>query len=476
MSHTTNSFSLRSLLEKEKLNGSNFLEWYRNLRIVLKQEKKVYVLEKELPKKPDSNVHTTARNAWKEHSDANIDVCCLILATMNTELQKQYENVESAYDIVENLKAMFQEQARTERYNNVKAIFDCKMGKDEPVSPHVIKMIGYFDNLERLDAGISQLLATDIVFQSLNPSYNDFILNYNMNNLDKSLKELHGMLKTAEPSIKKAPTSNVLMIQKGKGFKKQGSDKEGKSKANIAKLKPKPKLVKGKPSDDVYHYCNKKGHWKRNCKKYLEEVKNGSLASTSGIYVIEELKGSRSLANGEVDLRVGNGARVAVVAVRTFHLSLPSDLVLEVDNCYHNEVQNQLGKTIKALRSDRGGEYMSQEFGDHLRGCGIVSQLTPPRTPQWNGVSERRNRSFLDMVRSVMSHASLPILFWGYALETSSFTLNRCSSKSVEKTPYEIWTGNVPKMSFLKIWSCETFARKLIPEKLCTKSDKCFFV
>ncbi|XP_074288363.1 uncharacterized protein LOC141613523 [Silene latifolia] len=147
---------------------------------------------------------------------------------------------------------MFQEQARTERYNTVKVIFDCKMGKDEPVSPHVIKMIGYFDNLERLDAGISQQLATDIVLQSLNPSYNDFILNNNMHNLDKSLKELHGMLKTAEPSIKKAPTSNVLMIQKGKGFKKQGSDKgTGKSKAIVAKLKSKPKSVKGKPSEDV---------------------------------------------------------------------------------------------------------------------------------------------------------------------------------------------------------------------------------
>ncbi|XP_074278587.1 uncharacterized protein LOC141602179 [Silene latifolia] len=182
---------------------------------------------------------------------------------MNSELQKQYENVESAYEIVENLKAMFQEQARTERYNTVKAIFDYKMGKDEPFSPHVIKIIGYFDILERLDAGISQQLAADIVLQSLNPSYNNFILNYNMHNSDKSLKELHGMFKTTEPSIKKAPTSNVLMIQKGNGFKRQGFDKgKGKSKANIVKLKSKPMSVKGKPSEDVFHYCNEKGHLK----------------------------------------------------------------------------------------------------------------------------------------------------------------------------------------------------------------------
>ena len=55
---------------------------------------------------------------------------------------------------------------------------------------------------------------------------------------------------------------------------------------------------------------------------------------------------------------------------------------------FKNEVQNQLGKNIKTLRSYRGGEYLSQEFIDHLRDCGIVLQLTPPGTPQWNGVSE----------------------------------------------------------------------------------------
>ena len=58
----------------------------------------------------------------------------------------------------------------------------------------------------------------------------------------------------------------------------------------------------------------------------------------------------------------------------------------EMFKSFQNEVQNQLGKTIKALRSDRGGEYLSQEFDDHPRTCGIISQLTPPGTPQWNGV------------------------------------------------------------------------------------------
>jgi len=143
---------------------------------------------------------------------------------------------------------------------------------------------------------------------------------------------------------------------------------------------------------------------------------------------------------------------------------------------YQNEVQTQLGKTIKFLRSDRGGEYLSHEFGDHLKQCGIVPQWTPPGTPQWNGVSERRNRTLLDMVRSMMSQADLPISFWGYALETAAFTLNRVPTKSVEKTPYKMWNGKCPGLSFLKVWRCEAYVKRLMSDKLTQKSNKCFFV
>ncbi|KAJ9541861.1 hypothetical protein OSB04_028367 [Centaurea solstitialis] len=120
---------------------------------------------------------------------------------------------------------------------------------------------------------------------------------------------------------------------------------------------------------------------------------------------------------------------------------------------FQNEVQNQLGRKIKFLRSDRGGEYLSDEFDNHLMECGIVSQLTPLYTPQMNGVLERRNRTLLDMVQSMMCHSTLPISFWGHALETAAHILNRAPTKSVEKTPYELWK-----------------------EKLKPKSDKCFFV
>ena len=97
------------------------------------------------------------------------------------------------------------------------------------------------------------------------------------------------------------------------------------------------------------------------------------------------------------------------------------------------------------------GKYLSYEFGLQLKQCEIVSLLTPPGTPQCNGVSEHRNRTLFDTVRSMMSLTDLPLSFWGYALETAAFTLNRASSKSVETTPYEMWFGKKPKLSFLKV-------------------------
>ena len=109
---------------------------------------------------------------------------------------------------------------------------------------------------------------------------------------------------------------------------------------------------------------------------------------------------------------------------------------------------------------------MSYEFGLHLKQCGIVLQLTPPRTPQRNGVSERRNRTLLDMVRSMMYLTDLPLSFWGYALEIATFTLNRAPSKSVEMTPCELWFGKKPKLPFLKVWGYDAYMKKLQPDKL----------
>ena len=82
---------------------------------------------------------------------------------------------------------------------------------------------------------------------------------------------------------------------------------------------------------------------------------------------------------------------------------------------------------------------MDSEFTDYLIENGIVSQLTAPCTLPQNGVAERRNRTLLDMVRSMMSYSTLPNSFWRYALQKVTDILNVVLSKAVQKTPMELW-------------------------------------
>ncbi|GJV02023.1 retrotransposon protein, putative, ty1-copia subclass [Tanacetum coccineum] len=154
--------------------------------------------------------------------------------------------------------------------------------------------------------------------------------------------------------------------------------------------------------DQACHYCNVVGHWKRNCPLYLKELRTNKNkkaehgAAPSGIRV--EMK----LSYEEQYLQ-----RLPMMA------RLPFQKL--------QQVELQLGKKIKALRSDRGGEYLSQEFKEYLGKNGIVQHLTSPYTPQQNGVSERRNRTLLDMVRSMFNLTTLPLSFWDYALESAAW-------------------------------------------------------
>nr|GEZ75688.1 hypothetical protein [Tanacetum cinerariifolium] len=116
-----------------------------------------------------------------------------------------------------------------------------------------------------------------------------------------------------------------------------------------------------------------------------------------------------------------------------------------------------------------------ETFKEH----GIISHRTPPYTPQHNGVSERRNQTLLDMVRSMMSQTTLRKSFWDYAFETAARILNMVPTKKVDKTPYEIWHGQAPNVSYLKVWGCEAFVKRdtlTKPDKLDPRSFKCIFV
>ncbi|GJV10697.1 retrotransposon protein, putative, ty1-copia subclass [Tanacetum coccineum] len=190
----------------------------------------------------------------------------------------------------------------------------------------------------------------------------------------------------------------------------QGNGKNKHAYAPKPKIPPPPKR-EDPTKDSIYHECGETGHWKRN----------------------------RS-----------------------------SDTVAEL--CYRRKRTPLLELGLRASRILKPGA-LSLYVGQLVKGeadHGIIAHRTPPYTPQHNGVSERRNRTLLDMVRSMMSQTTLPKSFWDYALETAARILNMVPTKKVEKTPYEVWHGQAPKLSYLKVWGCEA----LVKRDTLTKPDK----
>ena len=92
------------------------------------------------------------------------------------------------------------------------------------------------------------------------------------------------------------------------------------------------------------------------------------------------------------------------------------------------------------------------EFKQFLEDHGITSQLAAPGQPQQNVVAERQNRTLLEMVRSMMSYASLLVSFWGYVLEIAQYLLNLVPSNVISTTPKKLWTGRKPSLGYVRIW------------------------
>ncbi|KAL8125161.1 hypothetical protein AgCh_012728 [Apium graveolens] len=128
------------------------------------------------------------------------------------------------------------------------------------------------------------------------------------------------------------------------------------------------------------------------------------------------------------------------------------------------------------LLHHHGGEYFLGEFREYLSENGIESQLTAPGTPQQNGVAERRNQTLLESVRSMMSYSDLPKSFWGHALETTAYLLNLVPSKSVPKTPLELWTGDKPSLRHIRIWGCPAHVLNKNATKLESRTEVRLFV
>ncbi|XP_017984311.1 PREDICTED: uncharacterized protein LOC108663605 [Theobroma cacao] len=137
-----NSLSLRSILDAKKLTGPNFIDWFLNNKIILKQEKKAYVLNGLVLEETSDDAISEENEAYRFYMDDFDQATCVMLASIASDLQKQHKAMNALY-IILNLREMFSKENRTKRFNISRELFRCKMSEASPIRPHMLKMKGY---------------------------------------------------------------------------------------------------------------------------------------------------------------------------------------------------------------------------------------------------------------------------------------------------------------------------------------------
>ncbi|CAM8966409.1 unnamed protein product [Rhodiola kirilowii] len=171
--------------------------------------------------------------------------------------------------------------------------------------------------------------------------------------------------------------------------------------------------------------------------------------------------------------------RYSIVTKRVIELLTvrSKDEAIEKFAMYKLEVENQLNKKIKRLRSDRGGEY-SEPFGALCAQTGIIHEVTPPYSPESNGIAERKNRTIKEMMNAILHSSGLPQEMWGEAVLSANYLLNRIPRKKKEKSPYELFKGRKPSYTHLPVWGC--LAKVMAPGpkrmKIAPKTIDCVFI
>ena len=136
-------------------------------------------------------------------------------------------------------------------------------------------------------------------------------------------------------------------------------------------------------------------------------------------------------------------------------------------------------KVLVERQSDRGREFTSNEFYNYCKSYGIQRQLIASYAPKQNGITERKNKTIVEMARSMLNAKSLPKTFWAEVIACAVFLLNRCPTKAIlGRTPEEAWSGYKPEVSFLIFFGCIAYSHitKEHIKKFDDKSDKCIFI
>nr|GEX37955.1 hypothetical protein [Tanacetum cinerariifolium] len=134
---------------------------------------------------------------------------------------------------------------------------------------------------------------------------------------------------------------------------------------------------------------------------------------------------------------------------------------------------------VKIIRCDNVGEFRNKEMNNFCSRKGIKREFNDARTPQQNGVAERRNMTLIEATRTMLADAKLPVTFWAEAVNTACYVQNRVLvNKSQNKTPYELFNGRTPAIRFLKPFGCHVMIFNTLDnlEKFEAKGGEGYFI
>nr|GEU84073.1 zinc finger, CCHC-type [Tanacetum cinerariifolium] len=301
-----NNSVFKSFFEKQKLNGLNFINWYRQLRLVLSTEDKKNYLEHPIPEAP--------------------------VAPPGQQVPLAAATAHAAWE----LKVMFSKQTEQELLQTVREFHACKQEEGQPVSSYVLKMKGYIP--------VGQNLAVSLILVSLSKDYDSFMQNYNMHGMEKTVNELHAMLKLHEDTLPKKDVNPALhSIRAGRVQKTRKINRTKllrgvmvKERARWAMHQTMCHLL---PNLRILYHLRKinlqRTPFATNVVKYGTGEGTVSCCGTHICITTQGLRGSKKLKPGALSLYVGDGHRAAVEAIGTYHLELLSRLVIILNNCYY---------------------------------------------------------------------------------------------------------------------------------------------
>nr|GFB19160.1 hypothetical protein [Tanacetum cinerariifolium] len=212
MAHSENntlSSVFKTFFERETLTSPNSNEWYRSLRIVLRVADTFDYLYKPCPNQHADTATEAEKVAFRAEYKKHSDVACIMLGKMSPALQRQLENYPPQNMLAE-LRKMFEKPPAVEIYDLVDALHSCRQAPGKPVSKHVMEMKGLMDQLHTLGKPYDNNMAINLINRSLNKDFGDFVRNFNMHYVGKTVTELHALLIDFEKGLKgKAPTPQI---------------------------------------------------------------------------------------------------------------------------------------------------------------------------------------------------------------------------------------------------------------------------